>query len=105
MCIGGEETMTTKTIDVKRYISELTFHAALAAPYEVSEAEFAAIVALLTDGTALSLQERADVLRFFHEACELAASVDERAADVSSIHRAACKAAGPRARNLSPLGG
>jgi hypothetical protein len=92
-------------MNLKRYVSELTFHAALAQPYEVSQAEFVAIVALLTDGTDLTMQERADVQRFVAEACEMAAGVDPSAADAVSIHKAACKLAGPKAVDLSRLFG
>lgn len=46
-----------KTIDVKRYASELLFHAAVGSPWEVGQAEFIAIVAMLGDGTKLTSGE------------------------------------------------
>jgi len=94
-------------IDVKRYASEIMFHAAVAQAWEVSEAEFLAIVAMLNDGTALTMQERADAQAFIAVACEAAAGVDPMACDASAIHRAACEAArrmGVKVRNVSPLG-
>jgi truncated hemoglobin YjbI len=93
-------------IDVKRYAAEMLFHAAVGAPWDVSEAEFVAIVAMLNDGTRLTMQERTDVLAFFQTACENAAQVDPKAADALSVHRAACEAArrrGIKIRICSPI--
>jgi hypothetical protein len=97
--------MRTK-IDVKRYANEMLFHAAVGNPWDVSVDEFTAIVAMLSDGTPMSMQERADALRFFQVACEYAAEVDPSAADVAKVHEAACEAArrrGIRIRICSPI--
>jgi hypothetical protein len=82
-----------KTIDVKRYASELLFHAAVGNPWEVGQAEFIAIVAMLGDGTELTSGERDDVAAFFAVACDFAAEVDHRAADAATIYKLACVAA------------
>jgi hypothetical protein len=84
--------MTTK-IDVRLYVSEMLFHAAVASPWEVAEEEFVALVAMLSNGTKLEPEEREDVTRFFALACEAAARVDLGAADAVSIYRAMCKEA------------
>lgn len=93
-------------IDVKRYASELLFHAAVGNAWDVSEGEFVAIVAMLTDGTRMSMQERADALMFFQTACDWAVTVDPTAANAADVHAAACEAArrrGIKVRNVSPL--
>ena len=93
-------------MNLKQYINEMLFHAAVGNPWDVSEAEFVAIVALLNDGTKLTMQERADALRFFQVACDEAASIDASAADVATVHRLACESArrrGIKVRNVSPL--
>ena len=74
-------------LNIQRYANELLFQAAIAAPHEVSEAQFCDIISLLTE-TKLTLEERGDICRFMEEACEAAASVDPKASDVSAIYKA-----------------
>lgn len=83
-----------KKIDVSRYANELLFHAAVANPWEVGEAEFVAIVAMLTDGSKLSPEERDDIVQFFATACDLAAADAGSARyDVGKVYRQARRTA------------
>ena len=93
-------------MSLRKYVNEMLFHAAVGNPWDVSEAEFVAIVAMLNDGTKLTMQERADALRFFQVACDEAAQVDPSAADVAMVHRLACESVrrrGIKVRIVSPL--
>lgn len=77
----------TTTLAVKP--DEVVFLACSVEPWQVSEREFASIVALLRDDS-LPTHERENVLAFFALACDMAAQHDPTAADVVSVYRAAC---------------
>jgi hypothetical protein len=72
--------------------ADVLFIAKVAAPYQVSEETFAQIVAAL-NAPNVDPEGRADAIEFFALACNMAAKVEPRAADVSSIYRAACECA------------
>ena len=84
---------TRKVTHLTNYAAEMLFHAAVAAPWEVSEEEFLTLVAMMSDGTTISHDERQDIVSFFAVACDYASRMDVRAADAVSIYRAAVKAA------------
>jgi hypothetical protein len=80
-------------IDVKAFADELLFHASATMPWNVSEAEFLAIVAMISDGTMLTTEERNDVEGFFALACNVAADVNPMACDAVAVYHAAREAA------------
>lgn len=72
--------------------ADVIFLASVALPYQVSEATFAQIVAAL-NASGVDPTDRADAIAFFASACNMAAEVNPRAADVASIYAAACECA------------
>lgn len=81
-------------MNLSTYAASLVIVASTGAPWEMSTEDFVFVISLLSDeSVTLSREDRADILQFFAEACELAAQVDPRACDAKTIHYCARHAA------------
>ena len=87
-------------MSISSYADELLFLASHLAPWEVSEKQFLALVAMLSDGTPLARADREEIRRFLATAKASAALVDPRVLDASSIWRASVEAAKGRKESV-----
>ena len=93
--------MKTKRIDFSKYAAEYLFYAAVASPWEVSEAAFTAICAMALD-TSLTTADHENCLAFMQLAMDAAIEVNPRAASPSAVYRATCEAVKRRGGRVYP---